>query len=301
MRRIGWFRVFMVLMIMAGLLALAGAVLAQSEDTDGDGVLDTNDLCPTEPGPVTDLGCPNQDIDTDGDGDRDTHDRCPTDYGSLGGCPVEDGDNVPDNGSDICPLQNGEGSPNGCPQSGCIIGRVDSMIQDGDCDGVADYYDQCTGAAGPASSNGCPLPGAPPDSPLNFADAENTADSTQSSPNIPAPVIASPEELARYANCVVSPRYDERVRIRATPDTDAEVVGTLLPGEIYAVTLAATSPDGDWYQVAGGWVAGWVTQQNAACADLPALGEDITALPVLGGESDADYLYLLYVLSQVFR
>jgi outer membrane protein OmpA-like peptidoglycan-associated protein len=54
-------------------------------DTDGDGVLDRNDNCPSRPGLEIYGGCP----DTDGDGIDDSRDQCPTAAGPVdtGGCP----------------------------------------------------------------------------------------------------------------------------------------------------------------------------------------------------------------------
>ncbi len=56
-------------------------------DTDGDGVCDENDLCPTEAGPEDNEGCPY--TDTDGDGVLDKDDNCVEAPGPAvnGGCP----------------------------------------------------------------------------------------------------------------------------------------------------------------------------------------------------------------------
>ncbi len=54
-------------------------------DTDGDGIIDSQDKCPTQPGLAVYGGCP----DTDGDGIDDSRDRCPNAAGPVdtGGCP----------------------------------------------------------------------------------------------------------------------------------------------------------------------------------------------------------------------
>ena len=59
-------------------------------DTDGDGVRDIGDDCPTVPGPAENGGCPLLPPDTDGDGVTDDADQCPTVAGpaSNGGCPI---------------------------------------------------------------------------------------------------------------------------------------------------------------------------------------------------------------------
>jgi OmpA-OmpF porin, OOP family len=63
------------------------AVPAQQKvaDTDGDGIADNEDACPTLPGPRTFHGCP----DTDGDGIPDNNDSCVTVPGTsaFSGCP----------------------------------------------------------------------------------------------------------------------------------------------------------------------------------------------------------------------
>lgn len=242
--------------------------------------------------------------DSDGDGLDDQEDQCVGEYGVDGvGCPYPDGDNVPD-AQDQCPFDNGGGSPTGCPSSGtgCTTGSVDDPQSDADCDGIADTVDTiCPNQPGPASNNGCPLSsgggggasgagstGTSAGGSQSSGSAGTTSGAATSSTSSPTatPRIASAADLARFSNCVVSTLYAERVRIRNAPSVDAEVVGGLTPGEIYAATLRETAADGDWFQVEGGWVAGWVTQQNAACADLPALGDEIVALPALGGESN---------------
>ncbi len=82
-------------------------------DTDGDGIPDSSDQCPTVPGPAP-TGCPP--VDTDGDGIPDSSDLCPLVPGvPPTGCPPvdTDGDGIPDS-SDLCPLVPGP-APTGCP------------------------------------------------------------------------------------------------------------------------------------------------------------------------------------------
>ncbi len=98
-------------------------------DRDGDGILDTDDRCPTDPENRNDYqdtdGCPDN-PDTDGDGIRDPDDRCvsePEDsdhYLDEDGCPDPDNDSdgIPDV-SDHCPLEvetiNQFEDTDGCP------------------------------------------------------------------------------------------------------------------------------------------------------------------------------------------
>ena len=55
-------------------------------DSDGDGIPDSEDACPTQPGPAEFDGCP----DTDGDQVPDNVDKCPNEPGPAenGGCPL---------------------------------------------------------------------------------------------------------------------------------------------------------------------------------------------------------------------
>lgn len=110
-------------------------------DTDGDGIEDAADQCPTEAGPIALLGCP----DKDGDGIADKNDKCPDVAGlaTLMGCPDTDGDGITD-AEDKCPTQAGPASNQGCP------------ITDRDGDGVPDAEDKCPDVAGTLALMGCP-------------------------------------------------------------------------------------------------------------------------------------------------
>ena len=113
------------------------------KDTDGDGVPDADDKCPTVAGKASMGGCP----DTDGDGITDADDKCPTVAGiaKYAGCPIPDtdGDGVNDE-EDKCPTVKGTAKYAGCP------------IPDTDGDGVNDEEDKCIDRKGPASNQGCP-------------------------------------------------------------------------------------------------------------------------------------------------
>lgn len=111
------------------------------KDTDGDGVPDTIDKCPTKAGPKETQGCP----DTDLDGLPDHEDKCPTEPGPKEnqGCPGgdSDGDGVPDK-EDRCPTIPGPKENKGCPDS--------------DGDSVNDADDQCPNVKGEPDNKGCP-------------------------------------------------------------------------------------------------------------------------------------------------
>ena len=115
------------------------------KDTDGDGIFDSRDKCPTVKGVAKYEGCPVP--DTDKDGVFDDKDKCPEQPGfpELDGCPYpdRDRDGVTDN-KDRCPDEPGSTKNDGCP------------ITDRDNDGVPDATDRCPDEAGPASNQGCP-------------------------------------------------------------------------------------------------------------------------------------------------
>lgn len=108
-------------------------------DTDMDGIIDEEDMCPTLAGDETAKGCP----DRDGDTITDSGDRCPADEGPLetGGCPDTDADGIIDL-EDRCPELAGDAAFGGCP--------------DTDGDSLADPDDECPTDAGPAVTAGCP-------------------------------------------------------------------------------------------------------------------------------------------------
>jgi outer membrane protein OmpA-like peptidoglycan-associated protein len=108
-------------------------------DTDKDGILDTEDKCPTVAGLKEFAGCP----DTDTDGIQDIEDKCPTVKGlkEFAGCPDTDADGIQDS-EDDCPTEKGLATFKGCP--------------DTDGDGVADKDDKCVDRPGPVDNAGCP-------------------------------------------------------------------------------------------------------------------------------------------------
>jgi outer membrane protein OmpA-like peptidoglycan-associated protein len=95
-------------------------------DTDGDGILDVDDACPTEPedfnGFEDEDGCP--DLDNDGDGILDVDDACPNEPGppETNGCPEpdRDGDGVPDR-IDNCPDEPGTAANQGCQEPQLVL------------------------------------------------------------------------------------------------------------------------------------------------------------------------------------
>jgi OOP family OmpA-OmpF porin len=113
------------------------------KDRDGDGVLDSVDVCPDVKGLASLEGCP----DSDNDGIADQKDKCPTVPGiaKYEGCPIPDSDNDGINDeNDKCPNVAGVARYEGCP------------IPDGDNDGVNDEEDKCPAVSGDPANGGCP-------------------------------------------------------------------------------------------------------------------------------------------------
>ena len=109
-------------------------------DTDGDGVPDAEDACPSLPGDATPgayrRGCP---PDRDRDGIFDADDACPDVPGvespdpARNGCPLDsDGDGIPDD-KDACPFDKGPANANpklnGCPTSVVLEGTQIVILQ----------------------------------------------------------------------------------------------------------------------------------------------------------------------------
>jgi OmpA-OmpF porin, OOP family len=115
-------------------------------DTDGDGITDDKDKCPTVPGVLRYDGCPVPDTDKDGINDDD--DKCPTvpGFARYQGCPIPDTDKDGINDEeDKCPTVPGVARYQGCP------------VPDTDGDGLNDEEDKCPNLAGPKENQGCPL------------------------------------------------------------------------------------------------------------------------------------------------
>lgn len=114
-------------------------------DTDGDGVADNVDKCPSVKGLAKYQGCPIP--DTDKDGINDEEDKCPSVAGiaRYQGCPIPDTDKDGINDEeDKCPSVPGIARYQGCP------------IPDTDADGVNDEEDKCPTVAGIVANYGCP-------------------------------------------------------------------------------------------------------------------------------------------------
>jgi outer membrane protein OmpA-like peptidoglycan-associated protein len=116
--------------------------MAETEDSDHDGVPNSIDLCPDAAGDGNFGGCPL--LDDDNDGLANHEDRCPDVAGDIAfaGCPDSDGDRIADI-FDLCPNEAGTRSCKGCP--------------DMDNDNVPDALDKCPTEAGQVDNEGCPM------------------------------------------------------------------------------------------------------------------------------------------------
>ncbi|MFT5449885.1 MAG: OOP family OmpA-OmpF porin [Gammaproteobacteria bacterium] len=103
-----------------------------ASDSDGDGVPDDKDQCPSTPAgaPVDANGCP---LYSDGDGVPDYLDKCPGTPAGVktdsDGCPLDsDGDGVPDS-LDKCPntAAGAKVDKNGCPPAGDTLAIVTNV------------------------------------------------------------------------------------------------------------------------------------------------------------------------------
>jgi outer membrane protein OmpA-like peptidoglycan-associated protein len=162
-------------------------VKIEETDTDGDGLADKDDQCPSLPGPADTRGCPREaPRDRDGDGISEALDRCPEQKEDLDGFEDEDGcpdlDNDRDgivDGSDKCPSEAGPLQNVGCPvldrDGDGVNDDVDKCPNepedkdgfqdddgcpdlDNDGDGLSDDRDECPTQPGPAENKGCPRP-----------------------------------------------------------------------------------------------------------------------------------------------
>jgi hypothetical protein len=139
-------------------------------DNDSDGIPDERDRCPDEAedmdGDGDDDGCP--DLDTDGDGIQDGYDSCPNDPEDMDDDRDQDG--CPDNDRDRDNIDDGTDQCPDDPEDTDGYGDEDGCPEvDFDGDNVPDDGDQCPDQAEDADGfedeDGCPEEGAPPPPP----------------------------------------------------------------------------------------------------------------------------------------
>lgn len=110
-------------------------------DSDNDGIIDKDDICPNHFGAREYGGCP----DSDNDNIPDIDDLCPGKKGipECQGCADEDEDGICDS-EDFCPDEKGKIEHDGCP------------FYDDDNDGIENKNDKCRDVPGNKNNNGCP-------------------------------------------------------------------------------------------------------------------------------------------------
>ena len=211
---------FGITVLMAAALAAcqSGGESATPADGDGDGVVDSADLCPNTPaGSTVDAnGCASAEVDTDADGVPDQSDQCPgTEPGTpvaINGCPVPDNDadrDSVDDDADQCP-----NTPSGqvADEQGCSDTQRDS-----DGDTINDRDDQC-----PATPAGESVDTAGCSASQRDSDSDGVADDTDQCPGTPDDEIPDPD------GCSFSQLDDDNDGVRngidqcpATPDGEA--------------------------------------------------------------------------------
>lgn len=193
---------------------MVSPALAQQRDSDGDGLPDGNDNCPTESGPRSNGGCPFVVVipptnpDTDDDGLPDSDDACPTVAGPREnqGCPQTAPPNNP-------PPTNPDPT-NPDPDNSRPVDR--------DGDGVPDNDDRCPDEAGIVDNGGCPMPETPFNPPLLPNDA-----------------------------CYVTASGDFMARVRLFPGMVEEHIGNLTAGVIYPAQGIVNTSEGQWIRLSG--------------------------------------------------
>lgn len=276
--------VFLLLLVLAvptlGVQAQGGGGGIQFPDSDGDGVPDEFDGCPTDAGLSENYGCPAGVTvpDTDGDSLPDVADGCREIVGSpdMGGCPDTDGDQIPEN-SDACPAEPGLSQNSGCP-----LGVVADLDQDGvpdredvcfnragtpdlagcppeytadtDADGVTDFLDACVNEAGEVGNAGCPS-GINPDSDYDgVIDAQDACPRQYGSADNSGCLKDTDGDLIedQYDACPDQPgdgRNSGCPDGTAPPDTDADAVPDIYdrcPAEAGANGIDCPDRDGDF-------------------------------------------------------
>ena len=133
------------------------------DDNDRDGILDSQDPCPNlaedMDGFEDEDGCPDE--DNDGDGVRDGFDSCPDELEDMDGDRDEDG--CPDDDTDRDGIEDSEDQCPNEPEDTDGFGDEDGCPEeDFDHDGIPDEMDECPDEAevinGVEDENGCPEP-----------------------------------------------------------------------------------------------------------------------------------------------
>ena len=235
-------------------------------DADNDGIPDTEDRCPDEPGLALAFGCP----DTDQDGVPNGEDDCPTQKGAAAnnGCPSpgdRDADGIPDV-NDRCPDLPGPPALKGCPPA-------NSNSIDSDADGVTDDKDLCPNTPGPIPLLGCP-----------DKDGDGVADMNDQCPNQPGLPIRNgcpPKDsdndgiLDEADDCPLIPG---KAATNGCPDKDGDGIGDAkdLCPDTPGFASANGCPDAD---------SDGVPDQTDQCPNMPGK-PDNNGCPFIDSDND---------------
>lgn len=135
------------------------------------------------------------------------------------------------------------------------------------------------------------LPSAPPNRAIPIPNGipeltmPNIQDSGNSAPvivatqtNIPDESVEGHPDLPSTGQCILrSFEEDANPNVRSAPSIDASINTFILPSETYPVI--GRTLESDWYQIASGWVAGFVTERGGDCENLPITYTPPTATP----------------------
>ena len=288
-------------------------------DSDGDGVPDDVDACPTVPGSASNGGCPEPtpippinipqpptDTDGDGDGTPNDADACPTVPGSAanGGCPQEQAppDEVPSAlPTVVLPVMPTTGDCVATPGDGVNVNirsepdmnaEIIGMIVPGVF--VQVFLQQ---QVNEASNTWLRIHGGWVASWVVVMGGDCS--------QLPVLLV---DGTTLAGDCVATPSDGATVNIRSEPDVNAEVIGMIAPGEFVQVFLQQQVNDASnvWLRISGGWVDSKGIIVIGGCSQLPMLAVDGTTLSFAGLQimpysENVDAAFYLHVCTGVVQ
>ena len=261
---------------------------APTADSDGDGVINSEDKCPTISGVATGekAGCPTAtEGDRDGDGVLDSVDFCPDQAGAgkSDGCPIltdTDGDGAP-NVDDICPSDAGVIRPDfaqGCPIDGSgvspfnrtatdicrIVGDGVSLFDNAASNAtVIGTYDNSQAASGAGNVIGRTAQTGWYQVSKGWV-AATAVTLTGACYNIP---IAN-ATVGSATGCFLR-SSGPFANVRNNPSTNGTQVTQIFPNASYSALGTDTSTE--WIFFNRGWVSRTVLELSGDCTNLPIL------------------------------
>ncbi|MBL8133163.1 MAG: hypothetical protein JNL42_14980 [Anaerolineae bacterium] len=119
---------------------------------------------------------------------------------------------------------------------------------DSDGDGLPDTRDRCPTVPGPLENMGCPVQN-PPNNPPEQPPVNNPpGESAPVTPEVITPPPFVPPTLP-IDGCYVTPSANARVNVRSTADLNAAIIGSLLPGVIYAAEGYVMNGTDVWFRL----------------------------------------------------